>query len=661
MNSKGYSRSIPKAVGKPLSASPCAPLATLLGLALGSAQAWGLDLSPADSELSLRLDSTLSYGQMWRVQGADKNNDALNQNDGNRNFDTGTVAQVFKLTSDLALKYQNYGALVRGSGFYDVQIMDRHNDYDRHNQPPQPSQNYPHDNRFTEQTRDHAGSAVQLLDAYVYGDWQPAGHNLSARLGRQVFNWGEGLFYRGGVNTTNPLNVARLRLPGAEIKEVLVPLESLSLKFDLTDNLSSEAFYQWKWQESQYDPVGSFFSESDLFVPGSNTAYVNNPALASAAFQNQYRAITQAGLGGYGGNPYLDRQGTFQVAHIGNDLAASDSGQFGLALRYFAESLNATQFGAYFVNYHAKDPMIASSMAAGHASPDALTGALSSGAFSSYDALRRAAGGNPALRQLLGLVNGLSSVELGRLTTAQREFPENIHMYGLSFNTSLGEASVFGEVAYRPNLPIAKAALNDTVYDSFAQAPQILSGRSVMVAGEQVGIGRPLHNYERVEAWNSSLGTLYNFGPQLSFDSLVGTLEVAAEQVRGSSLKYRAFDGSIRYYAGRANKEYSAGFGRDQQIDRNAYGATLLLSGTWNDLLAGVNVSPYVVYKDDFLGNSYSGGNFIEGRKAYTLGVRASYQASIEAELQYTNFYGAGRSNISRDRDNLGLTLKYSF
>lgn len=636
-------------------------LAALLGLALGSAPAWSLELSPAGSELSAQLDSTLSYGQIWRVQGADKNNDAFNQNDGNRNFSTGTVSQVFKLTSELALKYQNYGALLRGSAFYDTRIMDRGNDYRAHDRPEQPSQNYPHDSRFTRQTRDHAGSDIELLDAYVHGDWQVAGHNLSARAGRQVFNWGEGLFYRGGINTTNPLNVSRLRLPGSEIKEVLVPLESLSLKFDLSENLSSEVFYQWKWQESQYDPVGTFFSESDLFVPGSNTAYTNSPALASAAFQGQYRSIVARSLGGYQGTQYLDGQGNFQVAHIGKDLEARDSGQFGVALRYFAESLNATQFGAYFVNYHAKDPMVTSSIAHGRADPDALVGALSGGAFGSYAALRRAAAGNPALGPLLGLVDGASSVELGNLTTASREYPEDIQMYGLSFNTSLGQASLFGELAYRPNLPIAKAALNDTVYDSFSQAARILAGQSATVAGEQVGIGRPLHNYERVEAWNASLGTIYSFGPMLSFDALTGTLEVASEHVRGSSLQYRAFDGSLRYYTGRANKEYSAGFGRDQQIDRNAYGATLLLSGTWNDFLAGVNVSPYLVYKDDFLGNSYSGGNFIEGRKAYTLGVRASYLASIEAELQYTNFYGAGRSNVSRDRDNVGLTLKYAF
>ena len=53
--------------------------------------------------------------------------------------------------------------------------------------------------------------------------------------------------------------------------------------------------------------------------------------------------------------------------------------------------------------------------------------------------------------------------------------------------------------------------------------------------------------------------------------------------------------------------------------------------------------------------------NFIEGRKAYTLGVKASYLNSLEAELAYTEFFGAGQNNGSRDRDNIGLNVKYSF
>src|SRR5690606_17556905 len=59
-----------------------------------------VEFSFAEGEVTGSLDTTLSYGQMYRVQGRDRSNDDTNGNDGNRNFDTGLVSEVFKITSD---------------------------------------------------------------------------------------------------------------------------------------------------------------------------------------------------------------------------------------------------------------------------------------------------------------------------------------------------------------------------------------------------------------------------------------------------------------------------------------------------------------------------------------------------------------------------------
>ncbi|TGN40455.1 DUF1302 domain-containing protein [Marinobacter confluentis] len=624
--------------------------------------AMGLDLSPANSALSINLNTTASYGQVWRIEGQDPNNDLMNQNDGNRNFDTGLVSEVFKITSEASLRYRNYGAFIRGTAFYDTQIMDRSTDYEDNNTPFQPSANYPNNDRFTEETRDEAGRDAELLDAYVYGNWFLGDRLLSARLGRQVFNWGEGLFYRSGLNSTNPVDVAKFRLPGSEVKEVLVPLGAISASIDVTESLSAEAFYQWEWEASSFDPVGTFFSTSDLFVPGSHTAYTNSPAFANPTFQATYSGLSAMSVAGLQGTDYLDSVGNFKVSSVGDDIEPPDDGQFGLAFRLLAEDLNYTEFGFYFVNYHDKEPVISSSFNETSLDLDALTSAVTGGSINSYqNLLAAAATGDPTAAAAAGLVQGSSVLEAGNLSVARREFLEDIQVYGASFNTTVGKASVFGEVTYRPEMPIGKAALNDLVADVLAQTPQLFAGQDVNVGGTETNKNSTLNNYEEVELYNLSLGTVYNFGPGLSFDNMVGVAEVASEMVRGSSLKYTAYDGSTRYYAGRANKEYAAGFGRDEQIDRNAFGATVFVSGQWNDVFAGVNLSPYAVYKDDFKGNSHSNGNFIEGRSAYTLGVKASYLASLEAEVLYTGFSGAGESNVSRDRDNIGLNIKYSF
>uniref|UniRef100_UPI003F9D7032 DUF1302 family protein n=1 Tax=Pseudomonas sp. TaxID=306 RepID=UPI003F9D7032 len=44
-----------------------------------------VEFSFLDREVKGSLDSTVSYGSAWRVQGQDKNNDAFNGNDGDRN------------------------------------------------------------------------------------------------------------------------------------------------------------------------------------------------------------------------------------------------------------------------------------------------------------------------------------------------------------------------------------------------------------------------------------------------------------------------------------------------------------------------------------------------------------------------------------------------
>lgn len=650
---------------------------------LVAAQAQAVEFSFADNEVTGSIDTTVSYGQLWRVQGRDKTNDDINTNDGNRNFDTGLVSEVFKVTSDLGMSYQNYGLFVRGTAFYDTQIMDKRNDYYGANSPAQPSQNFPRDNSFTYETRHKAGRDAQILDAYVYGDWDVANMPVTGRFGRQVFNWGEGLFYRGGINTTNPVDAAKFRLPGSEVKEVLVPVEALSFNIGLTDNLSMETFYQFNWKESAIDPVGTYFSETDLFADGGNTAYSTQPRLTPLA--GLYSGLSAGGVGRLQGGRTVDANGNIKVASVGPDINAKNDGQFGVAFRYIAEELNSTEFGFYFVNYHAKEPTIYADLGAYTGLDLAAISGQVQGALTPQvqQAVAAQAGvsvatlqavlANPALNPALATAysnaltsavtsatGGLATIDVANQVNARREYAEDVRMYGMSFNTTIGSASVFGELSYRPNMPIGIAATNDLLGDLLTQAPQLASGQVVNIGGKQVQLGDQIHNYTRVEAFNTSLGTIYNFGPTMSFDSLFGIAELASEHLRGDSLQYSSPTGN-RYYAGRGNGSYISGYDRDDQVNKNAYGYTLMMSGTWNDVYAGVNLSPFAVFKHDFEGNSHQTGNFIEGRKAYTLGLRASYLNSLEAEIQYTEFYGAGQNNVMRDRDNIGVNVKYSF
>src|SRR5690606_21313338 len=113
----------------------------------------------------------------------------------------------------------------------------------------------------------------ELLDAYLSGDWDVAEHPVTGRVGRQVLNWGESTFYRGGINTINPVDASRFHLPGSELKAVLVPVEALSFNLGLTDNLSMESYYAWKWKETRLDAVGTYFAGTVLFAVRGDVAY----------------------------------------------------------------------------------------------------------------------------------------------------------------------------------------------------------------------------------------------------------------------------------------------------------------------------------------------------------------------------------------------------
>ena len=82
----------------------------------------------------------------------------------------------------------------------------------------------------------------------------------------------------------------------------------------------------------------------------------------------------------------------------------------------------------------------------------------------------------------------------------------------------------------------------------------------------------------------------------------------------------------------------------------------------YNNVIGPVNLIPNFSWQHDVTGTSPGpGGNFIEGRKALTLGVRASYLNAWGLSLSWTQFHGGGSQNLLRDRDFIGANLTYAF
>lgn len=653
-------------------------LATVLPFAVNTASAFELNLGAVNGS----LDTTVSYGTGWRMEDPDKQNAArypsytaavldnhrtfINKNDGDANFDNNSRAftNVFKITSDLELKYDNYGVFTRATAFYDTILMS--NDFNRASPSlfpnsascnPQISSN-PAACGFPAEIDDHAGHDARFLDAYVYGNFDVGGMALNVRAGSQVINWGEALFLQDGINSANPVSLSKLRLPGAEVKEALLPLPMLYASIGLTDKLTAEAFYEFDWDFSEPDDVGTYYSTDDAFAGnGANRILVDTTGTALGA--------AQASLGGVSVAQFYNRFNGNALSNTltnkrGPDIPTDGKGQFGVAFRY---SLDATELGLFYMNYHSHKPVA-----------QATTGEANYCSKSGLPANVVLACSSPTGRAGLNAAHYIDS------TVYQLVYPEDIQMVGLSFSTTAGDLSVSGELAYRPNdVILAELGDNLVAYNSLnaavlgnglssdpnnpAAAP--LGGAygfgSILNNGKPVVAGQTVTDAAELATYNLDLVGIYNFGPSLGADGMTGVVEYGASYVPEGEDQHYASTASLLNLSGKAGVAVPAEGPLNDYLDRLSMGYRLVLTSTYNDVFAGVALTPTIRFAHDFKGNSHRTGNFLENRKAATVGVSALYNQAVEAAVAYNTFWGASNTNLLADRDNVTLTLKYSF
>ncbi|CAM3513143.1 DUF1302 domain-containing protein [Parendozoicomonas haliclonae] len=597
------------------------PLAFAISMILAQ-QAYGLEFSHGDIDGS--LNTQLSVGVSRSLENPDSDTIAVSNggggyssasDDGKQNFKKGdTFSEIFKGNMDLSLNYENYGAFVRGKFWYDNRLKNGNVDHGHFNTGYVDFATKA-DNR-TSKKLDDSGfddlakfSGAEILDAYVYGDFELGNTLIDARLGRQVVSWGESTFIRGGINEANPVDVSSFRRPGAEIKEGLMPVNMAYTNISLTDNLSLEAFYQLEWQKTVLDGCGTFFSAGDLYggcdfasIGGNSPGVSDNMAntvLASAA--------------------KLERL---------DDRDPGDSGQFGIAARYYAAELNDTEFGAYFMNYHSRTPVLG-----GVAAP----------------------AGAPDFRGQYFL-----------------SYADDIRLYGLSFSTSLGDYSVSGEISYRPNTPVQINPVDMLLANLTGGAVPGLSPVNDRI--QAVGPMGEVSGYDRLEVTQAQVTVVRFFEQVLGASRLTMLGEVgfshtgslpSVDEVRyGRAFTYGLGEGAFcnqvvqlsptTVINGTASQCTTDGY-----VTSDSWGYRVMGVLEYNNVFAGINLKPKVAYSHDVNGYS-ANGVFLEGRQALTVGVGADYLNKYNASLSVTKYWG-GEYNPAKDRDFAAFSLGVSF
>lgn len=547
------------------------------------------------------------------VQRAARGRFSVNSDDGNLKYDDGDIiSNLVRVTSELSWTYgDNVGGLIRGTAFYDFE-NNRRDD-------------------ISDLAKKRIGRDVQLLDAFVYFNGTPGGREATLRLGRQVVNWGESTFITQGINVINAVDVARLRTPGAELKDALLPLDMVWASAQLTDSLSVEGLYMLEFEELEPEPSGTYFSTNDFAALGGEFLMLNFGLVPPPADFRACGAILSSPTTGPGAIGSSDIRRISCTAAVGRlpDRYASRWGQYGLAARYFSEALNNTEFGFFFLNYHSRLPL--------------LSGRAVSNSF-----------GPPSAGYFA-------------------EYPENIKLYGVSFNTLVEQfgVAVQGEVSYRPNVPLQ---IDDVELLFAALSPlNVAIPQPYLRFTSQLGSLRPgqeIRGWERHKLSQAQVTFTKVFGPGnvLRADQIAAVLEFGATKVWDlppqSVLRYQG-DGTDVCGGGDVN----SGFGRcpAQQIggfpDQFSWGYRSQIRADYNNFLGSpFNVSPRLAFNHDVKGTTPGpGGNFIQSRRSLSVGVEANYLNQWSVDLAYTNFFGAGSFNLIRDRDFVGFTARYAF
>lgn len=609
---------------------PGALAASLLAF---SASASALDFSNGDWSGS--IDSTVSYGAIFRAGGykndyvgkaafnptsflltnaeqrASPGRWSVNNDEGNRNYPDGgdLVANTVKLTSELDVRYKNFGGFTRFTAFYD---------FENHNK-----------DFLSDEAIKRVGKDVRLLDLYVWGEHEIGEHFLNWRLGRQVVSWGESTFIQGGINIINPVDVSRLRVAGAELKEAFEGVNMLKGSIDLTQNLSLEALYMFEFREIIPDPAGTYFSTNDIATPGGSHVMLGWGTLDSPVINpDLYADVCLDGNFAASDSPLpvsLVAVSCSRSFPRVDTIDAKNGGQYGVALRYFADQLNGTEFGFYYLNYHSRLPLISGSAVT---STDFTTG--------SY----------------------------------WTEYPENIHLWGASFNSNIGTWSLSGEVSYRPNAPLQ---IDDVEILFAGLTPlNVLFPAHALQFHSQLGdfeAGEVIKGWEEHNSWQGQMTTTKLFGPenfiranQIAFVAEVG-MNYVSDLPKKDLLRFNGdgtdTGGGPDFLTGDLRNPITepAGF-----ADDFSWGYRLLMRAEYNDAIGPTTVVPIIAWAHDVSGTTPGpGGAFIDGRKALTLGLEFNYLNEWIFDLSYTSYMGGGRYNLANDRDFFAASVRYSF
>ena len=537
----------------------------------------------------------------------------INFDDGDRNFKRWSlVNNRGSALVELDLARKPYGFIASADAFYD-QVYRHPND----NDSPLTTNVSGPVSEFTAATRYYDGQRLRLLEAYAYGDWNLGGDvNLNVRVGNHVVAYGESLFFPGISGAQSTADATKAFVPGAEIKEILLPTNQVSFQMSLTNQLSLLGYYKLVYKPNEIFPEGDYFAPSDAVGPGTTFVYgsanpasdvgncpgllqnlsiagTNLPEIIPPALDTTVCAQILAPFAGADGAPafiYTTRAG---------DIRPNKWGQYGGGVKY--QIFPDFNIGLYYLRYDDPNPTV--NLNYGFA-PFTTTPVIST-----------------------QIINQQVP------TTYNVKYYGGIHLYGASFSTVLGPFNVGGDMIYRDG-----AGLPAQAYVSGVLSPIYTRGREGSVQASAIYAANPEFYFNDL-AWVTEVGVHHVF---------------SLDAIASSPGQIAVGGGSTPFYSS------------------TAVGVQTLAIPTRHNIFEGWDMSTPLTFSALVSGTPELAGAFgaLYGEGDMRLGASVvfSYLGNLQLGLGYNWFFGnvnktIGNSTLKAnpyaDRDYATFTIKY--
>jgi hypothetical protein len=603
--------------------------------------AGAVEFDTGNEDLSIRWDNTVRFNVTSRV--ADQDAAMLanpNFDDGNRNFDTGSLFTRLDVLSEFDVVWKrSLGFRVSAAGWWDA----GYDTFD--NRSVRTSNNLqnglpalgldPYTERYAE------GPSGEFLDVFAFARFNVGEAPVNLKLGQTTVFWGESLLFNGALHgvsySQNPVDVWKgLATPGAEAKELFRPRVGFNVQAQVLDSLSIAAQYFFNWQSFdnqafRYPESGSFLSVGDPNLWGADSFILN-------------------------------ATGT-QRAWRGEDiLPDDDKGNYGLAVRWSPEWADAT-IGAYYRRTYDMQPQ---AMLTPAVFPAALPAANCS-----------ALGGTPIGPTTCYINPQAASVaelqQYGKVGEYNVAFGKDVDIYGLSLSKQILGVSVGAEVSYRQDMPV----LSDAIVVLPANFAAFVPGSITTTAAAAIDGDTPGAKADTMHGLVNLLGVV---GKSPLWDTASWATELTWMTWLDVTQNEAVFKGR------EANPGKWAAYEQIDAVDKNYFGLAVNFTPTWFQVLPGVDMLAPLSWSQGISGNSAVTAGGQEGAGSFGIGIAADVYQKYRFDLKYVGFYGDystcpvagtpgrpgtcsdgaanvfnGVNAIISDRDFVALTFKMTF